>query len=33
MSPDPARTQVDEDTEPLPPVYPEAMAFPRAHDD
>jgi Domain of unknown function (DUF4288) len=33
MSPDPARTRVDEDTEPLPPVYPEAMAFPRAHDD
>ncbi len=33
MSPDPARTQVDDETEPLPPVYPEAMAFPRAHDD
>jgi hypothetical protein len=33
MSPDPARTAADPDAEPLPPVYPEAMAFPRAHDD
>lgn len=33
MSPDPARPSVDEDGEPLPPVYPEEMAFPRAHDD
>lgn len=33
MSPDPARTAGDPDAEPLPPVYPEAMAFPRAHDD
>jgi hypothetical protein len=33
MSPDPARTVGDPDAEPLPPVYPEAMAFPRAHDD
>lgn len=32
MTPDPART-ADPDAEPLPPVYPEAMAFPRAHDD
>lgn len=33
MSPDPRRPSTDEDGEPLPPVYPEAMAFPRAHDD
>ena len=33
MSPDPARTSFDDDGEPLPPVYPEEMAFPRAHDD
>jgi hypothetical protein len=33
MSPDPARAASDDEGEPLPPVYPEAMAFPRAHDD
>jgi hypothetical protein len=33
MSPDPARPSIDDDGEPLPPVYPEEMAFPRAHDD
>jgi hypothetical protein len=33
MSPDPARPATDDDGEPLPPVYPEEMAFPRAHDD
>lgn len=33
MSPDPARPAADDDGEPLPPVYPEEMAFPRAHDD
>lgn len=33
MSPDPARGSVDEEGDPLPPVYPEQMAFPRAHDD
>jgi hypothetical protein len=33
MSPDPARPSMDEEGEPLPPVYPEEMAFPRAHDD
>lgn len=33
MNPDPARSLADGDDEPLPPVYPEAMAFPRAHDD
>jgi hypothetical protein len=33
MSPDPARASLDEEGEPLPPVYPEEMAFPRAHDD
>ena len=34
MTPDPSRPVADgEDGEPLPPVYPEAMAFPRAHDD
>ena len=32
MSPDPLRPTGD-DGEPLPPVYPEEMAFPRAHDD
>jgi Domain of unknown function (DUF4288) len=33
MSPDPSRSTVDEEGDPLPPVYPEQMAFPRAHDD
>ncbi len=33
MSPDPGRPSVDDDGEALPPVYPEQMAFPRAHDD
>ena len=33
MSPDPARPSTDDDGDPLPPVYPEEMAFPRAHDD
>ncbi len=33
MTPDPSRPAPDSDSEPLPPVYPEAMAFPRAHDD
>jgi hypothetical protein len=33
MSPDPARPSTDAEGEPLPPVYPEEMAFPRAHDD
>jgi hypothetical protein len=33
MSPDPARPAAGDDGEPLPPVYPEEMAFPRAHDD
>ena len=33
MSPDPARRATDAEGEPLPPVYPEEMAFPRAHDD
>lgn len=33
MSPDPARPTDDDEGEPLPPVYPEEMAFPRAHDD
>jgi Domain of unknown function (DUF4288) len=33
MSPDPGRPSVDDEGEPLPPVYPEEMAFPRAHDD
>jgi Domain of unknown function (DUF4288) len=32
MSPDPSRANVGDD-ESLPPVYPEEMAFPRAHDD
>ncbi len=34
MTPDPSRpVAVSDDGEPLPPVYPEEMAFPRAHDD
>jgi len=34
MTPDPSRpAAAGDDGEPLPPVYPEAMAFPRAHDD
>jgi hypothetical protein len=33
MTPDPVRASADDEGEPLPPVYPEAMAFPRAHDD
>ena len=34
MTPDPSRpTGTADESEPLPPVYPEAMAFPRAHDD
>ena len=33
MSPDPARPSIDDEGEPLPPVYPEDMAFPRARDD
>lgn len=33
MSPDPSRPSTDDEGEPLPPVYPEEMAFPRAHDD
>ena len=36
MDPDPARPPADgddDDGERLPPVYPEEMAFPRAHDD
>jgi hypothetical protein len=33
MSPDPARPTPGDNGEPLPPVYPEGMAFPRAHDD
>jgi hypothetical protein len=33
MSPDPARPSMDDEGEPLPPVYPEEMAFPRARDD
>ena len=33
MSPDPGRPSIDDEGEPLPPVYPEEMAFPRAHDD
>jgi hypothetical protein len=33
MSPDAGRPSMDEEGEPLPPVYPEEMAFPRAHDD
>jgi hypothetical protein len=37
MNPDPSRPATDEngngESETLPPVYPEEMAFPRAHDD
>jgi hypothetical protein len=33
MTPDPVRATTDDEAEPLPPVYPEEMAFPRAHDD
>ena len=39
MNPDPSRPASKEngngdgESEPLPPVYPEEMAFPRAHDD
>jgi hypothetical protein len=33
MSPDPSRPTTDGEGEPLPPVYPEEMAFPRARDD
>ena len=33
MTPDPTRSATDHEGEPLPPVYPEQMAFPRAHDD
>jgi hypothetical protein len=33
MAPSPERAAVDDVGEPLPPVYPEEMAFPRAHDD
>ncbi len=33
MTPDPSRPAGDGDDDALPPVYPEAMAFPRAHDD
>ena len=33
MTPDPSRPSIGDDGEPLPPVYPEEMAFPRAHDD
>jgi hypothetical protein len=33
MSPDPATPTIDDEGEPLPPVYPEEMAFPRASDD
>jgi hypothetical protein len=33
MSPDGARPATDEHGEPLPPVSPEEMAFPRARDD
>jgi hypothetical protein len=33
MSPDPARPSIDGEGAPLPPVYPEEMAFPRARDD
>jgi hypothetical protein len=33
MSPDPGRPTTDDEGEPLPPVYPEEMAFPRASDD
>ncbi len=33
MTPDPSRPSPGDEGEPLPPVYPEEMAFPRAHDD
>ena len=33
MSPDPTRQATDDEGDPLPPVYPEEMAFPRASDD
>ncbi|MGH2417574.1 MAG: DUF4288 domain-containing protein [Candidatus Limnocylindria bacterium] len=33
MSPDSSRPTTDGEGEPLPPVYPEEMAFPRARDD
>ena len=33
MTPDPSRRAADGEADPLPPVYPEEMAFPRAHDD
>ncbi len=33
MTPDPSRPATEDDGEPLPPVYPEEMAFPRARDD
>ena len=33
MSPDPTQPSTDDEGEPLPPVYPEEMAFPRARDD
>ena len=33
MSPDPSRASAREEGDALPPVYPEEMAFPRAHDD
>jgi Domain of unknown function (DUF4288) len=33
MSPDPERPTLDDEGDVLPPVYPEEMAFPRAHDD
>lgn len=33
MSPDASHPALDDEGEPLPPVYPEQMAFPRAHDD
>ena len=32
MSPDPSRPSIDDEGDPLPPVYPEEMAFPRAND-
>ena len=33
MTPDPERPSIGDEGEPLPPVYPEEMAFPRARDD
>ena len=33
MSPDPWRPSLGDGGDHLPPVYPEEMAFPRAHDD